>query len=68
MLGLLAGLRREEARFLAWRDVDLEAQLLRVTAKPPTFSPKSHGERTVPMNQELTDYLAHLRQLRPTAE
>lgn len=68
MLGLHVGLRREEARFLAWRDVDLEAHLLRVSVKPPAFTPKTHGERTVPLNQELADYLDRLRQLHPTAE
>lgn len=41
MLCLWAGLRRAEATFLAWDDLDLRAGLLAVTAKPDfKFSPK----------------------------
>ena len=61
MLGLHTGLRREEIRFLAWGDVDLEAGLLRVTTKGDKFSPKSYSERTVPINDELLAYLRLLR-------
>lgn len=68
MLGLHAGLRREEIRFLAWNDVDLEAGLLRVTAKPPLFSPKSHSERSVPLNPELHEFLEGLREANPRAD
>jgi integrase len=68
MLGLHAGLRREEIRFLAWKDVDLKAELLRVTAKPPKFSPKNHEERIVPLNEELLAFLQELRADSPAAE
>jgi len=68
MLGIHAGLRREEIRFLAWKDVDLTAGLLRVTAKPPAFSPKDHEERSVPLNDELLSFLKELRAETPEAE
>jgi integrase len=68
MLGLHAGLRREEIRFLAWKDVDLSAGLLRVTAKPPHFSPKDHEERSIPLSPELHELLKELRAGSPEAE
>ena len=68
MLGLHAGLRREEIRFLAWKDVDLTNGMLRVTAKPPAFSPKDHEERSVPLNEELHAVLKELRDNFPDAE
>lgn len=68
MLGLHAGLRREEIRFLAWKDVDLTAGLLRVTAKPPAFSPKDHEERSIPLNEDLLSFLRELRDAYPDAE
>jgi len=68
MLGLHAGLRREEIRFLTWKDVDLNAGMLRVTAKPPAFSPKNHEERSVPLNDELLGFLKDLRAGFPDAE
>jgi integrase len=68
MLGLHAGLRREEIRFLTWKDIDLTGAFLRVTAKPPGFSPKNHEERTVPLNQDILAYLRELRAAWPDAE
>ncbi len=68
MLGLHAGLRREEIRFLAWKDVDFTAGLLRVTAKPPAFSPKDHEDRSVPLNEEILAFLRELRSAYPDAE
>jgi integrase len=68
MLGLHAGLRREEIRFLTWKDVDLNGALLRITAKPPHFSPKNHKERSVPLNDDILGYLRELRAAYPDAE
>ncbi len=68
MLGLHAGLRREEIRFLAWKDVDFTAGMLRVTAKPPRFSPKDHEERSIPLNAELHAFLKDLRADEPESE
>ena len=53
---------------LAWSDVDFDAGLLRVTANGREFSPKSHAERTVPLNEELLAYLRGLRNEHPQAE
>ncbi len=69
MLGLYAGLRREEIRFVAWdSDIDLDAGVLRITAKGKAFAPKSAEERTVPLNDRLREYLAQLRREHPAAE
>jgi integrase len=60
-LGLNTGLRREEIRFLQWRDVDLDSATLYVSSKPG-FSPKSHGERDVPISGAFRDWLKEYKQ------
>ncbi len=65
MLGLYAGLRREEIRFLAWSDLD--GGYLRVTAKGTAFAPKSSEERTIPLNDRLREHLEQLRLEHPDA-
>lgn len=55
---LLTGLRLNEARFLEWSDVDLEAGELWVRNKPEYgFSPKDGKERAVAMPPELIEEL-----------
>lgn len=66
-LGLLAGLRVEEALFLRRADVDLENGVLRIVAKDmpdgTRWKPKTkRGVRTIPVNPDLTAVLAaHVR-------
>ncbi len=67
MLGLYGGMRREEVRFLAWSDVDLDAGYLRITAKGTAFSPKTNEERTIPLNDRLREHLVQLRREHPDA-
>ncbi len=68
MVCLHAGLRREEARFLTWEDLDLDVRELRVTNKPPMFSIKDHEERSISLNEQFYEYLVGLRRERPDAE
>jgi len=57
-LMLLTGLRRDEARFLQWEDVDLDGGQLFVRQKPELgFSPKFGRERGVPVPTELVEEL-----------
>jgi integrase len=57
-LMLLTGLRRDEARFLQWEDLDLDGGQLFIRRKPDVgFSPKSGRERNVPMPTELVEEL-----------
>lgn len=57
MVQLHCGLRREEARFLRWSDVDVVGRELRVTDKPPLFTVKDHEERSIPVNGALLEFL-----------
>jgi integrase len=47
-------LQQEEAAYVAWRDLDLTAGVVRVTAKPEyNFRPKDFEEREVPIPDRL---------------
>jgi len=59
-LALNTGLRLGEIQAQAWRDVDLEARTLTVTA------PKSGLREVIPLNRVATDLLAHLPKDGPT--
>ncbi len=51
---LMTGFRKKEAAFVEWRDVDLKAGVVRVTAKKKYgFRPKTHQEREVPIPDKL---------------
>jgi integrase/recombinase XerD len=52
---LMTGIRKEEARWLEWSD--LEKGLLHVRAKPPNFLPKTHEERRIPVAKSLWSLL-----------
>lgn len=56
-LAAYAGLRHGEIRHLRRVDVDLYAGVVRITAKD-CWSPKSHAEREVPINEKLRRRLA----------
>ena len=57
MLAAYAGLRRSEIIWLEWCDVDLDEGWLHVRAKRG-WSPKtSASERSIPLTEELLDYL-----------
>lgn len=61
------GLRREEARFLRWEDVDLDSSrpTLRVTHKKALgFTVKDHEERSVPIHPQLVELLKRERDRR----
>jgi integrase len=61
-----SGFREREVQFLAWRDISLEEQLARVTAKPECgFFPKTWEEREVLL---ATDLVENLRTLRASAD
>jgi integrase len=51
-----AGLRRTEILTLTWADVDFSRREVVVRAKP-NWTPKSHAERAVPMNDRLFNVL-----------
>ena len=69
MVQLHAGLRRDEARFLQWADIDLDLGELRVTNKSELgFSIKDHEERQIAMNQALHSYLKRHRESRVDSE
>jgi len=68
---LHAGLRRDEARFLRWSDIDIDARApeLRVTNKADLgFTIKDHEERAIPMDSALLDYLERYRSRRVDSE
>jgi integrase/recombinase XerD len=51
---LMTGFRKNEVTFCTWRDVDLKAGVVRVTAKPEHgFRPKDWEEREVPIPDRL---------------
>lgn len=51
---LMTGFRKKEAGYVAWRDLDLTAGVVRVTAKPEyNFRPKDFEEREVPIPDRL---------------
>jgi integrase/recombinase XerD len=51
---LMTGFRKKEAAFVEWRDVDLKAGVIRVTAKAKYgFRPKTYEEREVPIPDKL---------------
>jgi integrase len=51
---LMTGFRKKEAAFVEWRDVDLKAGVVRVTAKSKYgFRPKTYEEREVPIPDKL---------------
>lgn len=54
-------LRREEARMLTWKDVDLKRGYIRIQSKPG-FSPKSKKSRTVPIHPEIARLLRQMPQ------
>lgn len=67
LLGLFAGLRRNEADKLRWESVDLDAGLIRVESQTD-FAPKAEtslGE--VPIDAEVTEILKKLRTSDPNA-
>ena len=65
MVQLHCGLRREEARFLSWPDVDFDVGEVVVTNKPEAgFTIKDSEERAIRMNPLLYQYLNQLRQRR----
>jgi integrase/recombinase XerD len=55
---LMTGFRKKEAAFVEWRDVDLKAGVVRVTAKSKYgFRPKTYEEREVPIPDKLISTL-----------
>jgi integrase/recombinase XerD len=61
-----SGFREREVQFLTWRDISLEEQLARVTAKSECgFFPKTWEEREVLL---ATDLVENLRTLRASAD
>jgi integrase/recombinase XerD len=55
---LMTGFRKKEVAFCTWRDVDLRAGVVRVTAKPGHgFKPKNQEEREVPIPDRLVQSL-----------
>jgi integrase len=62
-----AGLRRSEALFLQWSDVDLLFEELTVQAKPG-FSPKDHETRIIPIGPRLLVELRAWKERSPIDE
>lgn len=64
LLAAKAGLRHQEIRHLQWRDVDLDREIVAVSAKPAGpalplgWTPKAHTERAVPMAPSLRARIA----------
>jgi len=57
----LTGLRKRELYFLAWRDVDLKAETVRVSGDGKEgFSPKDYEERIIPIPPDLVAILEKL--------
>jgi integrase len=55
---LMTGFRKKEAAFVEWRDVDLKAGVVRVTAKIKyNFRPKDYEDREVPIPDKLIETL-----------
>jgi integrase/recombinase XerD len=55
---LMTGLRKKEAAYVYWSDVDLKHGVVRVTAKREhRFKPKDHEERTIPIADALVETL-----------
>lgn len=54
-------LRRDEARNLTWKDVDLKKGYIRIQGKPG-FSPKTKRSRTIPMHSEIAKTLRRMPQ------
>ena len=51
---LYTGMRKSEAMFLSWDDIDLEREEITIRAKPEQgFAPKSGKARTIPLHPEL---------------
>lgn len=60
LIGIMAGLRREEIRFLEWKDVNLDNKLIHIRAKEG-FSPKGYSERSIPIPDALVARLVRRR-------
>jgi integrase/recombinase XerD len=59
---LMTGFRKKEAAYVEWRDVDLKAGVVRVTAKSKYgFRPKTYEEREVPIPDKLIATLKSAR-------
>lgn len=57
---LQSGLRKGEAQYLTWSDIDLERGTVRVSAKPDLgFKPKTHEERQVKIPSSLVTRLSN---------
>lgn len=57
-LAMFAGLRHQECRYLTLQDLDWNAGMIRITAKPAfDWSPKTYEERAVPMARVLEETL-----------
>ncbi len=56
LLGIRAGLRREEMHTLRWEMVDLNHGMLRVEAFG-TWAPKSYAARAIPLSEDLKEHL-----------
>lgn len=54
-------LRREEARMLTWKDIDLKKGYITIQSKPG-FSPKSKKLRTIPMHPQIALTLRQMPQ------
>jgi len=71
LMGLQAGLRKNECTNLRWRDIDLQAGRISVTHRDDcpgdcwAWSSKGAHEDTVPMGDELWAALIRLREIRP---
>ena len=65
-LALNTGLRRNEIVWLRWGDVDLTNGWVHVAAKDG-WSPKSWGERTVPIREEFSAWLKAYRERKEAA-
>jgi site-specific recombinase XerD len=59
MLCARAGLRRAEAYWLEWTDVDFERGKIHIAPKPE-WTPKDHERRWIPMSNDLRGYLKKL--------
>jgi integrase len=59
-LATYAGMRRDEVRWLTWRDIDLDRGLIFVVEKRGRWSPKSF-ERTIDIDSELVSWLKSWR-------
>lgn len=60
LLGVRAGLRRDEIRNLEWTDVDFEAGRIQIVPKPG-WTPKDYERRDIPLLADLRGYLSGLR-------